>query len=209
MSYSSLTTPGVYLISDTYLCDGTGALMLLLKNLNKRVTFISDSGNYSHFNYLFKKNGIHTNYLELACNIEIGDLPLTEDPPVTWLDAPRRVPLASVLSEASKSPQPVIVIEDISTLYLELGDKECVGLVNSLRNICEILIIKCNHILLKRLWMIEINCEVVIEVSELDSGFSSEYQGRVKVTRRQNFVKTESGCYWFKVLNDAFEIIES
>ena len=81
--FNTLVDPGVYLIADSFLCDGTGAMMLLLKNMKKPVLFISEPGNYAHYNILCKKNGIKLSYLELSCNDEYGDLPMTEDPPAT------------------------------------------------------------------------------------------------------------------------------
>lgn len=209
MSFRTLVEPGLYVVSDTFLCDGVGVMMLLLKNHGKKASFFSDPGNYSHFNSLFKKHGIHTNYLEISCNLEIGDLPMTEDPPVTWLDAPKRVAISNIVKEAEKSMLSVIVLDDIQTLLLELGEKNCIGLINSLKCLCEVLIVKCNVHVLNELWMLKMNCDVLIEVTELESGFSVEYQGRVKVFHKQNFVKTEIGCFWFQILNDNFEIIES
>ena len=207
--FNSLVEPGLYIISDTYLCDGTGALMLLLRNIGKKVSFISDPGNYSHFNVLFKKNGLHVNYYELSCNLEIGDLPMTEDPPITWLDASKRIEISNILLEISKNMQPVIVIEDVFTILMEKGEKECVSLINSLREVCEILIIKSNEMIIKKLWMIDMNADVNIEIGELESGYTSDYQGKIRVFFKQNYIKSEIGCFWFKIVNDNFEIIES
>ena len=47
--------------------------------------------------------------------------------------------------------QPVIVIEDVFTILMEKGEKECVSLINSLREVCEILIIKSNEMIIKKL----------------------------------------------------------
>jgi archaellum biogenesis ATPase FlaH len=208
MSYNSLVDPGMYLISDTFLCDGTGALLLLLKNLKKKVQFISDPGNYSHYHSLLKKNGVSVTYFELNTNIEYRDLPMTEDSPVTWLDAPKKIDVRSLLIEINKKPEPVIVIEDLYSILLEIGSYECFSLLNSLKALCEVLIVKLSKQNLMTLWMIEEISDVLIEVKELESGFTQDCQGKLRIVSRKNHIQTEIGYFWYKIVNDNFEIIE-
>lgn len=208
MSLSSFTDPGLYIISDTLLTDGTGLLLSLLKTLKKKIAFISDPGHYSHFNTLFKKHSLHVAYYELCTNNDNLDLPLIEDPPSTWLDPSRRLKPNQVLSDLSKSPQPVIVLEEILSLYLSLGAHNLVSLINSLRAICEILIIKCDSQLLQHIWMIESTCDGVFEVLPLQSGFSSEFAGKVHIWKKNNYVRVETAVLWYKISNDAFVLVE-
>ena len=53
------------------------------------------------------------------------------------------------------------------------------------------------------------NADVNIEIGELESGYTSDYQGKIRVFFKQNYIKSEIGCFWFKIVNDNFEIIES
>ncbi|OMJ66157.1 hypothetical protein SteCoe_37105 [Stentor coeruleus] len=208
MSLSYFTDPGLYIISDTFQTDGTGLLLSLLKSFKKKIAFISDPGHYSHFNTLFKKNSLHVIYYELCTNNDDLDLPLTEDPPSTWLDPSRRIKPNQVFTDLSKSPQPVIVLEEILSLYLSLGIHEFISLVNSLRAICEILIIKCDSQLLQRIWMIESTCDGILEVLPLQSGFSSDFAGKVHIWKKENYVRMEVAVLWYKISNDNFVLVE-
>jgi hypothetical protein len=209
MAFNAIVDPGLYVIFDTARCEGTGALMVLLKNFRKKVAFVADPGHFAHFNYLFKKNCIHAMYFELACNDETGDLPMIEEPPATWMDASKRVAVNGIFQGLSKAPQPVIVLADIHTVMLEIGVRETIGLINLLRGISEIVVVKCDQEVGKELWVVEQVADVIVQVSELSSGFTSEYQGKVRVVRKQQMVKSEVGVFWYKIHNDTFEVIES
>lgn len=208
MSFPLLGDSGIYIISDTILCDGTGVLMTLLKTFKKKVTFLSDSGNFGHFNTLLKKNLIQSQYFELENNIEAGDLPLTENPPITWLDAPKRVKIDKILPTLDKQVQDIIVFDDIYSILLELGPQETVKLLFFLKSLCKALVVKGNKEVITQIWPVEQVSKATLELSPLESGTSSECLGKIRFEYRENLVKSEIGVYYYKLLNDNFILID-
>jgi hypothetical protein len=208
MSFPQLGDSGIYIISDTISCDGTGALLSLLKSFKKKVTFFSDPGNFSHYNILLKKFLIPFNYVEFETNLEIGDLPLTENPPVTWQDAPRRLPLKSILSFLKTQNSDVIVFDDIFSIILETSPVETVDLLFAVKNICKILVVKGDSMVISQIWPVEQMSRASIFLSPLASGSSSECLGKIRVEFREKFVKSELGVYYYKIMNDSFVLID-
>lgn len=208
MALPELGDSGFYVVADTVLCDGTGGMLALLKGFKKKVTVLSDPGLYSHYNTILKKCGVPINYWELDENQEIGDLPLTENPPVTWLDAPKRVKISKILESLSKSQNEVIAIPDILTIFLELGPSKTVDLIFELKSLCQALLIKGNESILKELWPIEQLSTAGLYFSPLTSGVSSEYLGKVRVEHTQGLVKSEIGVFYYKIAADNFILVE-
>ena len=136
MSLPYLGNSGFFIISDTILCDGTGALLDLLKGFKKKVAFISEPGHFSHYNTLLKKWCIQNTYWELEGNLEVGDLPMTENPPVTWLDAPRRTGIDKILEGVRKGKEEIVAFADIFMIVMEIGIDKTVELIFRLREIC-------------------------------------------------------------------------
>lgn len=208
MALPELGDSGVYVVADTVMCDGTGGLLALLKGFKKKVTVLADPGLYSHFNAILKRCGVAINYWELDANQEIGDLPLTENPPVTWLDAPKRVKISKILENLSKSQNEVIAIPDILTIFLELGASKTVDLLFELKSLCQALVIKANESILKELWPIDQLSTAGLYFSPLASGVSSEYLGKVRVEYTQGLVKSEIGVFYYKISADNFVLVE-
>ena len=182
--------------------------MTLLKTFKKKVAFFSDSGNFGHFNTLLKKNLIQFQYFELENNIEAGDLPLTENPPITWLDAPKRVKYDKILESLTKQTQEIVVFDDIYSILLELGPHTTVSLLFAIKALCKALVIKANKEVIAQIWPIEQVSKATLELSPLESGASSECLGKIRFEYRVNFVKSEIGVYYYKLLNDNFILID-
>ena len=100
------------------------------------------------------------------------------------------------------------MIDDIHTILLETNEHDCVSFVNQLRSLCETLIIKTHKDTLKRLWVLEQASDFFLEASELQSGFTSEFQGKLKISVKSDHVKTETAHFWLKSSGDFYEILD-
>lgn len=208
MAFPDLGDSGYYIVSDTILCDGTGGLLGLLKGFKKKATFLADPGLYSHYNVLLKRFGVNVNYWEFSVNQEVGDLPLTENPPSTWVDAPRRIEVTKLLETLSKGGLEVVVFSDIMTVVLEIGALKTVELIFELGKICQAVVVKGIEEVIKQLWIIEQVATAGLYFSPLTSGVSSEYLGKVRIELTQGLVKSEIGVFYYKIVADNLVLAE-
>lgn len=206
----NLSSPGLYLITDTLENDGTGFLLSLLKQLSLPNVFLSSTGNFAHYSTLFKKHSIDPTFIEFETAWNTEDFPLLEEPPITYNSSQNTCKIEGILKKSEKFSKKcqVCSIDNIYPIYLLKGLNYSLQLIFSLKAMFQFVIVKIPQSILPQFWILNESSDAFIEIRELESGFSSWYSGRIKISQRHNHIKEEIGTYWFSLKRDEFKIIE-
>ena len=201
----SMQEPGLYVVSDTYVCDGTGPLLQLVKNHSGKTLFISTK-THSHYKALFKKYSINTTFLELDLTYGNCDLPLIENPPDTWSEPPHSASIESLWKKVQKlgSEWNLIVLDDFYTVSVAKGKLWAYKLLNSFREVSNSVIVKTSS----APELLEDMCDNYLELRELATGYSAEYTGKLLIKKKNLFLKEEVGPFWFLIKDNQFKVIE-
>lgn len=192
---------GIFLISDTYLCPATGPLLSLAKQIHPRPLFIAISGHYAHYKVLFKKFALNPVYLEISVGWELESFPLSESPPLTWQDASDCTTLDRLPEKLLRysSRTTCVVLESLFDI-LQLSDIDyCLKLISSLKSLYPAVVLRLPEFLKDSYPLLEELGDYTMEFKELESGVSSDFTGKVRISSTIAGVRQETSNCWYSL----------
>lgn len=204
----SIFHPGGFFLSEF--------LSSLSKNPSNSFVFMGLDQNFSHYSTISKKLGsnlenlinsgqmFYIDFFSRFSNWITSDLPITEEPPLTWKEVPYKGQIFSGFSAEnfeklfekienfSQNKEKIWVFVDNLNLFLNSFEspKDSIGFVSSFMELVKNKSKNFNLVILgssddemeenqKMLQLLEINANLVIEVQNNSSGYSKDVDGNV------------------------------
>ena len=204
----SIFQPGGFFLSEF--------LSSLSKNPSDSFVFMGLDQNFSHYSTISKKLGsnlenminsgqmFYIDFFSRFSNWIASDLPITEEPPLTWKEVPNKGQIFSGFSAENfeklfekienfgQNKEKIWLFVDNLNLFLNSleSPKDYIGFVNSLIDLVKNKSKKFNLVILgssddeieknqKMLQLLEINANLVIEIQNNSSGYSKDVDGNV------------------------------